>query len=62
MRLPEMTSLQFLVVHLLFAGERSGKQLAADLAALGVRRSQPSISRLMQRMIVERRFPRGEIR
>ena len=53
MRLPEMTSLQFLAVNLLFGGERSGKQLAADLAALGVRRSQATISRLVQRMIVE---------
>jgi DNA-binding PadR family transcriptional regulator len=53
MRLPEMTSLQFLVLHLMFGGERSGTQLRDDLASLGVRRSHASVSRLVQRMIAD---------
>lgn len=53
MRLPAMSSLQFLVLHLLFRGERTGKQLGEDLADHGVRRSQPTISRLVQRLVVE---------
>jgi DNA-binding PadR family transcriptional regulator len=53
MRLPEMTSLHFLVLHLLFGGERSGTQLREDLASLGVRRSHASVSRVAQRMIAD---------
>ncbi len=45
-----MTPLQFLVIRLLFAGQRSGPQLRRELAALGVRRSPPAFSRMMQRL------------
>jgi len=55
MQLPEMTALQFLVVHLLLRGEKSGKKLAEALAALGVQHSQPAFSRLMGRMMATER-------
>ncbi len=51
MQLPEMTALQFLVVRLLLRGEKSGKNLAEALAALGIQHSQPAFSRLMGRMM-----------
>ena len=39
MELAKLTPLQFLVIRLLFQGEKSGPQLRRGLAALGVRRS-----------------------
>lgn len=45
-----MTALQFLVIRLLFGGQKSGPQLRRELAALGVRRSPAAFSRLMQRL------------
>ena len=51
MELPKLTPLQFLVIRLLFQGERSGPQLRRGLAGLGVRRSPAAFSRLMQRLV-----------
>ncbi len=50
--LPEMSPRQFLVVHLLFAGPQTARQLRAKLHSAGVAISPPSFSRLMQRMQV----------
>jgi hypothetical protein len=50
MPLPEMPPLQFLVVHLLFAGRQASHELRAKMLAEGVKISQPCFSRLIQRM------------
>jgi hypothetical protein len=49
--LPNITPLQYLVLHLLFAGRRSGEQLRRDLRSLGVGQSRAAFSRLMDRLI-----------
>ena len=50
MKLPELTSLQYLVVHLLFTGEKTGTELRKTLRKLGVQRSPGAFSRLMGRL------------
>ena len=50
MSLPELSPLQFLMIRLLFAGPRTGKELRRLSRAEGVKLSPPSFSRLMQRM------------
>jgi hypothetical protein len=46
-----MTPLQFLVVHLLFAGRQSGAELRKALKDRGVDHGQSTFSRLMSRLL-----------
>ena len=48
--LPEMSSLQFLVVQLLLAGPQSGAELRRMMQEAGAEIGPPSFSRLMRRM------------
>lgn len=50
--LPKLTSLQYLVLHLLFAGPQTAKQLRQGLSELGVRQTTPSFHRMMIRLIM----------
>jgi len=52
MPLPALTPLQYLTLHLLFAGPQTGQQLREALRALGVRQSRAAFSRLMMRMVI----------
>jgi hypothetical protein len=49
--LPNLTPLQYLVLHLLFVGRQSGDELRRALRALGVRQSRAAFSRLMARLV-----------
>ncbi|MEA1952076.1 MAG: hypothetical protein U9N87_11870 [Planctomycetota bacterium] len=48
---PELTGLQFLVVSLLFDGEKTSNELRAELRRRGYTSSKPAFSRMMKRMI-----------
>ncbi|MBU4273693.1 MAG: hypothetical protein KKE86_12680 [Planctomycetes bacterium] len=50
--LPNLTPLQYLTLHLLFVGPRTGRQLRGALRAMGVRHSGAAFSRLMMRLVV----------
>ncbi len=49
--LPNLTPLQYLTLHLLFVGPRTGRQLRVALRAMGVRHSNAAFSKLMTRLI-----------
>ena len=49
-RIPTLTHLQFLVLGLLRAGERSGRAIREAIAAHGVKRSAPAFYQLMARL------------
>jgi hypothetical protein len=49
--LPQLTPLQYLVLHLLFVGRQSGDELRRTLRALGLDQSRPSFSQMMARLI-----------
>ena len=51
MRLPELTPLQFVAVHLLFAGPKESVQLRQALDRWGGSRTQPAFSKLMSRLV-----------
>ena len=50
MRLPEITGLQFAVLSLLFAGEKTGRQLREELQRWGGPRTAAAFSGLMRRL------------
>ncbi len=50
--LPNLTPLQFLVLHLLFVGPQTGEQLRRMLRTYGVRQSRTAFSRMMMRLVV----------
>ena len=50
MTLPKLTPLQYLVVSLLFSGEKSTRQLRDALAALEIRARESAFHRVLQRM------------
>ena len=50
MQLPEMTPLQFTLVHLLFDGPKTGQELRFELQRRGMSRTPTAFSRLMQRL------------
>ena len=49
-QLPDITHLQFLVLGLLFKGERPGREIRSELAGFGVRRSSPAFYQMMARL------------
>jgi hypothetical protein len=50
--MPQLTTpLQYLTIHLLFAGPQTGQQLRHALRAMGVRHTRASFSRLMMRLV-----------
>jgi DNA-binding PadR family transcriptional regulator len=49
-RIPEITHLQFLVLGMLRAGDRSGRQVRRALARHGVARSGPAFYQMMARL------------
>ena len=49
--LPNLTPLQYLVLHLLFVGTQSGDQLRRTLQTLGIQQSPAAFSRLMARLV-----------
>ncbi len=49
--LPNLTPLQYLVLHLLFVGRQSGDELRRTLRSLGVRQSRTAFSHLMARLV-----------
>ena len=49
--MPQLTPLQYLTLHLLFAGRQSGAELRHALRAMGVRHSRASFSRLIMRLV-----------
>jgi DNA-binding PadR family transcriptional regulator len=48
--LPDLTSLQFLVLHVLMGGQRAGRQIRDVLAEHGVSKTGPAFYQLMDRM------------
>ena len=50
MKLPELTPLQFVALHLLFHGAKTGRELRRELAARGLSAEPPTFSRLMIRL------------
>lgn len=50
MKLPEMTPLQFVVVHLLFCGPKTAGELRRQLEPWAAARSSTAFSKLMRRM------------
>ena len=50
--LPALTPLQYLTLHLLFAGPQTARQLCEALHALGVRQIAVAFSRLMMRLVI----------
>lgn len=48
---PELTGLQFLIVSLLFDGEKTSNELRAELQRRGYTSSKPAFSCMMRRMI-----------
>ena len=49
--LPNLTPLQYLVLHLLFVGTQSGDDLRRTLRTFGVHQSPAAFSRLMARLV-----------
>jgi len=49
--MPQLTPLQYLTLHLLFAGPQTGQQVRRSLRAMGVRHTRASFSRLMMRLV-----------
>lgn len=47
---PEITHLQFLVLHILMGSERAGHEIRDELAENGVRKSGPAFYQLMARL------------
>jgi DNA-binding PadR family transcriptional regulator len=57
--IPEITHLQFVVLGLLRAGEKTGRHIRRALARHGVRRSAPAFYQMMARL-EDARFVSGE--
>ncbi len=49
--MPQLTPLQYLTLHLLFAGRQTSQQLRQSLQSLGVNHSRAAFSRLMMRLV-----------